>query len=298
MKKATFLCAVLSILSTPFAFAQLYQGPDSGSVPFGGPVSTDNFLPSAPFSFPGPIFQEPRNEIEVEPLPPPPGMMHAFAPEGSNYHVDPSLTQGVIPTIPPLQLHSFQGVPDQGTVIPPDPYVAAGPDQVITVVNQRFRIWDKSGNLLKTIDAPSWYSNVYQNNGAFDPKIAYDPYANRWIMVWLQQSDADSSSHFLLSVSDSSSALGTPFRSNLPRGSKSKYPEASRRVAPLTATVPGSAAAPTRAAMFGVPPNASVCQGLVTPSSPTTVVPVWTPIRTARRTPCSRLKRSRAGASA
>ena len=39
----------------------------------------------------------------------------------------------------------------EGAGIPPDPHLAVGPDHVIAVINSRFKIFDKSGNLLKSI---------------------------------------------------------------------------------------------------------------------------------------------------
>src|SRR5512135_1511002 len=190
MMKVTLLCILGFLCSAVQAPGQsLYQGPDTGSVPSGVIVSTTSFLPEALNGYPGPLFHAPRNEMEIEDLHAPPNMIRPTAPEGSNYRIDPSVHQSVL-NAPPLQLQSFQGIPDQGIFIPPDPYLAAGPDEAIAVVNSRFRIIDKLGNTLKTIDAQAWFTSAYPSNGAFDPKVIYDHFAGRWVMVWLQQDDA------------------------------------------------------------------------------------------------------------
>jgi len=52
-------------------------------------------------------------------------------------------------------LNSFEGIP-MTNFIPPDPTIAVGPDHIIVCVNSVFRIYDKEGNILKTITAAGW----------------------------------------------------------------------------------------------------------------------------------------------
>src|SRR5205085_194778 len=75
--------------------------------------------------------------------------------------------------------------------------------------NGRFRIWDKNGILIRTINANSWYGTALNNANAFDPKVLYDQLSKRWIMVWLDQNNATSRGYYLISVSDDSIPLGT-----------------------------------------------------------------------------------------
>jgi hypothetical protein len=197
------------------AAGQIYKGPASGSVPTGAAVSTGSFLPGAPSTFPGPIVQYPRNKIPIMLLPDPAGLQKPAAPMGSNYVEDPSARLAT-QNLPPIPLVSMPGIPDQATTIPPDPYLAVGPNHVIAVVNSRFRIWDKAGNVLKTIEGEPWFANVYPRNNCFDPKVFYDQHAGRWVMVWLQQSDAESTGTFLISVSDDSDPLGNWYNWAIP----------------------------------------------------------------------------------
>ncbi len=66
-----------------------------------------------------------------------------------------------------------------------------------------------------------------------------------------------------------------------------KAPRTSRWVASVITTVSGSASDSTRAATFGVWPRARRSRRAPEPISPTTVSPVWMPIRSERASPCS-----------
>lgn len=193
---------------------QSYSGPDSGGVASGAAISTDNFSKNT-------TIIEPREHIWNEET--------EFAnenseyidfgyqtpKEGSNYFEDPNADNPTGGTPYPFLLKDFEGVP-MGNSIPPDPYLAVGPDNIIAVVNTSFRIFDKEGNILKTISADSWFNNVFPNPGAFDPKVLYDVIDQRWIMVWLQQNEGSHTSSLLLSVSDDSDPLGTWYNWALP----------------------------------------------------------------------------------
>jgi hypothetical protein len=127
------------------------------------------------------------------------------APLGSNYTEDNS--DGLNPQ--PLLLKSFPGAQDPGNYIPPDTYIAAGPTHVMGVDNGFFFIWTKSGDLVNRINANVWYNSALAGASVFDPKVSYDHFNKRWIMVWLDQDDATQRGYFLISVSDDSIPTGT-----------------------------------------------------------------------------------------
>ena len=110
---------------------------------------------------------------------------------------------------------SFNGI-DMTGFIPPDPHFAVGPNHVMQVVNSSFRISDKRGETITTIDADDWYQTVFATASVFDPKVTYDQFDNRWIMVWLHQDDNASESYYILSVSDDDDPTGTWFTWFLP----------------------------------------------------------------------------------
>lgn len=183
----------------------LAKGPRSGSVLSGVTVTTDSFSTS-------PAFIEPTvkaipNNPDSPPLLAPKNISPPKGPQGSNYIED----KGLSPLSPiasrPVVLQSFQGIPDLGIVIPPDPIMAVGPNHVVACVNQRFRIWDKNGTILKTINSNAWFASALPGSSPFDPSVIYDHYAKRWIMVW--DNVTANSGHFLISVSDDSIPLGT-----------------------------------------------------------------------------------------
>jgi hypothetical protein len=142
-------------------------------------------------------------------MPPPTG------PEGSNYIEDPSVRSDFPPPPPPITLASFQGN-NQTNGFPPDPHLAVGPNHIIQVINSSFRISDKAGNTIKTIGANSWYQSTLTNSGPFDPKVFYDHHANRWLMVWDNETDATQTAYFLVSVSDDDNPIGVWFNWALP----------------------------------------------------------------------------------
>lgn len=205
------LLPIAIVILSGVTFGQLYQGPAAGSVSGGASTSTDNF-PSSPVS-PEPVVIP--NRTIVEPLPDPADLPPPTGPEGSNYYVDPSVSTRLPLSPPPITISTFFGIP-QTNSIPPDPYVAVGPNHIMQVVNTSFRISDKQGNTLKTIGATAWFNNVFNNSGAFDPKVHYDHYAGRWIMVWLQLNDNTQTANYLVSVSDDNNPLGTWYNWALP----------------------------------------------------------------------------------
>lgn len=202
---------IFVILFSGMAKAQLYQGPANGSVPNGVTVSTPNFLTD--LSIGDPVSKYVRQtynkkEFEIEPYPDYMNKVKATGPEGSNYIDDIGITNSSGTDAPSLLIKTFEGA-TQTSSIPPDTYIAAGPTHLMGVCNSEFYIWDKNGNIINRINANSWYSTALPGASAFDPKVSYDHFSKRWIMVWLDQNDAQQRGYFLISVSDDSIPTGT-----------------------------------------------------------------------------------------
>ncbi|MEJ2596526.1 MAG: hypothetical protein P8100_15685 [bacterium] len=83
----------------------------------------------------------------------------------------------------PLPEMSFEGLVDNNTSIPPDVNGAAGPDHIMQTLNTEVRISDKEGNPIFTTTLSSFWSALPGSGNTFDPKIVYDPYAERWLMT-------------------------------------------------------------------------------------------------------------------
>lgn len=110
---------------------------------------------------------------------------------------------------------SFSGI-SQTNSYPPDPYIAVGPEHIVEVVNRQFRIADKEGNTLKDISASQWFMDSQPGVNPFDPKVIYDHFNNRWVMVWLAYFSANSTAFYLISVSDDDNPLGIWYNRAIP----------------------------------------------------------------------------------
>lgn len=80
------------------------------------------------------------------------------------------------PGVPPPPLTaSFEGPFGRFGVGPADNVIAAGPESLVTMVNGRIALLRKDGTM---IDARTW--------SGFDPKVIFDPHAERFIVLSLQ----------------------------------------------------------------------------------------------------------------
>ncbi|MFO7446619.1 MAG: choice-of-anchor D domain-containing protein, partial [Ignavibacteriaceae bacterium] len=193
----------------------LYQGPAMGNIPGGATVSTDNFAKTSPIQIPRD--KKVRNPFKFKPDPQQMELDEMTAAAEINYFEDPALVPSAV-TSESILLSSWDGMAETNS-IPPDPYVAAGPSHIVTTVNSSFAIWDKFGNLLKNIEANDWYQSVLPRADAFDPKVFYDHFSKRWVMVWLhkdEDEDDTKQAFFLVSVSDDSIPTGTWYNWALP----------------------------------------------------------------------------------
>jgi len=100
--------------------------------------------------------------------------------------------------------------------IPPDPHGAAGPDDLINVTNVTIRFHDKSGTLNRDEALSDFFASVSPATFTFDPKVLYDQFADRFVVVTLELVDdgvcaapADCTSRILVAVSDDSDPSGT-----------------------------------------------------------------------------------------
>lgn len=92
--------------------------------------------------------------------------------------------------------------------IPPDPIGAAGTDRVIAVVNTMIEARSKSGTLLWRDSLKDFFNTPVLGLGTrtFDPKVIWDHYENRFVVVTLEKTDtalggASNASRILLAVS-------------------------------------------------------------------------------------------------
>ena len=212
MKFFKYLAISFIFLSAVISAQVTYSGPASGSVDTGVVRTTDDFTRSV---------YEPNlsfkliNHQKPEPIPAPLNKFAPAPPEGSNFILDPNYGKLTSADDSVIIFESFEGF-RQSNSIPPDAYLAVGPEHIIFTVNSSFKITDKQGNELKSIGASQWYGTVLPGASPFDPKVLYDHYAKRWVMVWLDVNTTASKSHFLISVSDDDNPLGVWYNWAIP----------------------------------------------------------------------------------
>lgn len=106
--------------------------------------------------------------------------------------------------------------------IPPDPIGAAGPAHVVSVVNSSIQWFTKGGTLQNsqrlgsdgTTHVGSFFEVLAPVNRLYDPKVIYDQFAGRFLVVALERQDDRlgdpvDSSRILLAVSDDSDPNGS-----------------------------------------------------------------------------------------
>lgn len=92
--------------------------------------------------------------------------------------------------------------------IPPDTTGAVGLDKVFVNTNQNYRVEDKTtGAPLSTVSIDSFWSTS-GGSGFFDPRIDFDPYNQRWVLV-SDSNSSTSSSSIEIAVSQTADPQGT-----------------------------------------------------------------------------------------
>lgn len=114
---------------------------------------------------------------------------------------------------PPSQ--TFKGQELLGSTIPPDTGGAVGTTHIITATNDRLRILDRNGVVLSTVTLSSFWSGVSLEGGAsvvaFDPKVMFDRFNNRFIFV-ASANPQSLSSAVLIAVTQTADPNGVWFR--------------------------------------------------------------------------------------
>ncbi len=103
--------------------------------------------------------------------------------------------------------------------IPPDPHGAVGPKHVVSVVNVSIEWHTKTGTQQNSQTLASFFSSLSPLS-LFDPKVLYDQFSNRFVVVVLDQTsvpnDPANTSRILLAVSDDNDPNGTWYFHEIP----------------------------------------------------------------------------------
>jgi hypothetical protein len=98
-------------------------------------------------------------------------------------------------------------------LIPPDPIAVAGIHHLLSVVNSSIEWFTKAGNLEASMSLADFFSALIPENLVFDPKIIYDQYAERFVVIGLVRVDngilnPNNVSRILMAVSDDGNPNG------------------------------------------------------------------------------------------
>jgi hypothetical protein len=103
---------------------------------------------------------------------------------------------------------SFEGI-QQTLFAPPDPDMAAGPDDLIMVVNSSVARYSKGGQQTSLLTLQQWFNNIIptvctasQNCQFFDPTVRYDSLHGRFLMLAFSEDSTTLKTYFVLSVSN------------------------------------------------------------------------------------------------
>ena len=129
-------------------------------------------------------------------------------------HIDRNIVDGdgLAPTVTANIVQSFLSPVDDALANgePPDAMGAVGPNHVVELVNDNFRIYDKATGVLLsgTTDEEFWQNVAGANlfgSDVFRHRIIFDPTTNRWIATTITQGAGN---QILLAVSDTSDPTG------------------------------------------------------------------------------------------
>lgn len=114
------------------------------------------------------------------------------------------------PSVPsPAPAASFEALGDDGTAIPPDTQGAVGPNHLMVALNNNVRIQNRTtGAQIGSIVTLEDFWSSTTASGVFDPKLAYDHMAGRWIFCATSNKRSAGSS-LLIGTSDTSDPTGT-----------------------------------------------------------------------------------------
>jgi hypothetical protein len=84
---------------------------------------------------------------------------------------------------PSLSGVAFDAIQSNITTVPPDPIMAAGPNHLVAIVNNRYQVYDKTGTaLIGDIHLDAFFDGVDNCQGVFDVYVDYDEAQDRFVM--------------------------------------------------------------------------------------------------------------------
>lgn len=127
-----------------------------------------------------------------------------WIPDGTGYW-PPMMEDMQAPQAQPV-MQDYQAIPPNG-LNPPDPDLARGYDYQVCVTNDDFAVYDSCGTELFRRDINDYLGlNVFM----FDPKVIFDPWAGRWVMMYHIRENNPRDSRLVVVVTGNSTPFGLP----------------------------------------------------------------------------------------
>ena len=132
---------------------------------------------------------------------------------GTDHEVPPTAVQRTLQTtIEAASTQTNIDNTDGFLFIPADAYGAAGPDHVVNVVNVSIEFYNKTGGGQVSQSLQDFFAPLNPSTFTFDPKVLFDQYEQRFLVVTLERLDsgnpANNGSSILLAVSDDANPNG------------------------------------------------------------------------------------------
>ncbi len=103
---------------------------------------------------------------------------------------------------------SFPGLGFTGW-IPPDCSAAVGTNHVVQTINSSIAFYDKSsGNLQFSQSSTQFFNGIGASSFQFDPRVFYDQYNDRFVIIFLALDEGNSVSQMLIAASDDGNPNG------------------------------------------------------------------------------------------
>lgn len=112
---------------------------------------------------------------------------------------------------------TFQSTLDNGTSIPPDTHGAVDSNYCVTTINTVVHIQTRAGANVSSVSLNGFWSSLV-SGGTFDPRVHYDPYYHRWVIIAVADGHLATSS-MLIAVSKTSNPTGAWWMYKVPVGS-------------------------------------------------------------------------------
>jgi hypothetical protein len=112
------------------------------------------------------------------------------------------------------QTANFEGIGYSGEV-PPDPVIAVSSGYIVQAVNKKIAVFNKTGTKLFEESFSTFFANQSPPSSIFDPKVAYDQYSNRFILLAAGKNTNGGNSNYMLAVTQNADPTGSWYKYKL-----------------------------------------------------------------------------------